>query len=270
MFQSVEPHSISYSQRVEIYPKLATSAVQGLFVGSSAGGEQPKFTVVLNDGTQIHHAIVKFSPPIRTEVGRRWADLLYAEELALTTLKEHGVLAASAEALESEERVFLQVERFDRCGARGRRGVLSLGAVDDEFVGSRENWTSSAESLRRQKRLSPRDALTITFLDSFGAWIANTDRHFGNLSLFWEFQKTPFQLAPVYDMLPMLYAPTQGHLVERSFKAPVAQYQHLDVWTEARQLAVKFWNLVSKDGRISENFRKIAQENALIVEGAGA
>ncbi len=36
--------------------------------------------------------------------------------------------------------------------------------------------------------------------------IGNTDRHFGNVTLFDRYEG-PFELAPAYDMLPMLFAP---------------------------------------------------------------
>lgn len=36
--------------------------------------------------------------------------------------------------------------------------------------------------------------------------IANTDRHFGNVTLFDRYEG-PFELAPAYDLLPMLFAP---------------------------------------------------------------
>lgn len=45
--------------------------------------------------------------------------------------------------------------------------------------------------------------------------IANTDRHYGNISLLLD--GDDWALAPAYDMLPMLYAPVGGELVARSF-----------------------------------------------------
>ncbi|WP_233573392.1 hypothetical protein [Acidovorax sp. 94] len=35
---------------------------------------------------------------------------------------------------------FLEVQRFDRRGARGRRALHSFAALDAEFVGSGGNW----------------------------------------------------------------------------------------------------------------------------------
>ena len=253
------------ANRRQEYPKIADQTLEGFFVGSSAGGEQPKFTTVLKTATNIRHAIVKFSPPINTEAGRRWADLLFAEELALRILREQGVSAAPAEAIEAGNRVFLEVDRFDRIGTKGRRGILSLGAVDDELVGSRKDWTTTAIRLQEQKVLKANDVETIIFLDCFGALIANTDRHFGNLSLYWELGATSHTLAPVYDMLPMSYAPTQGNIVKREFKAPAPRFEQINIWKKALPLAVNYWNLLAADRRVSAEFSEIAANNAKLL-----
>jgi hypothetical protein len=49
--------------------------------------------------------------------------------------------------------------------------------------------------------------------------IANTDRHFGNLA-FYDNYNGRFELAPVYDMLPMLFAPEHDQTVARIFQPP--------------------------------------------------
>ena len=92
--------------------------------------------------------------------------------------------------------------------------------------------------------------------------IANTDRHYGNISLL--LFDDDWQLSPTYDMLPMLYAPQNGELVPRDF---VAQPLHptsatLGEWPRARELALLFWRSAAADARISEGFRTIAQRNA--------
>ncbi len=62
--------------------------------------------------------------------------------------------------------------------------------------------------------LSASDTDQIRLLDAFGSLIANADRHFGNVTLFDEYDG-PFTLAPVYDMLPMLFAPQNEQIVPR-------------------------------------------------------
>jgi hypothetical protein len=91
---------------------------------------------------------------------------------------------------------------------------------------------------------------------TFGTLIANTDLHFGNLSFFDDYSGH-FNLAPVYDMLPMLFAPAHDQLVARVYTPPDPTSQTLKVWGRARVLAEKFWRTVSADTSISAEFRQI-------------
>lgn len=70
--------------------RLAADAMAGEVVGSSAGGEQPKFCAYV-DGK---HRLVKFTEPVVNANSQRWADLLLAEYLALKTLAGSGITAA--------------------------------------------------------------------------------------------------------------------------------------------------------------------------------
>ena len=139
--------------------------------------------------------------------------------------------------------------------------MLSLGVVDDEYVGERSTWTKTAIRLLELKLIKKQDAEAIVFLDCFGTCIANTDRHFGNLSMFWEFGKSKFSLAPVYDMLPMAYAPAQGNIVEREYRSPVVQFEQLHVWESAKKLGIEFWHNLSNDDRVSNKFKEISRTN---------
>lgn len=255
-------HSIVLAtDRKSRYPQLAEQTLQGTHIGSSAGGEQPKFTTLIQDKKNYEHVIVKFSPPIDSEAGIRWADLLYAEDIALKTLQAAGYSAASSSVLESENRVFLEVKRFDRVGIDGRKGVISIGAIDDEYLGSRRDWSLSSEKLREKKLITEKDKSAAIFLDCFGIHIANTDRHFGNLSFYWEPGKKQLELAPVYDMLPMFYAPSQGNVVNKTYKMQPAAYNQLSAWKDANNLAIEYWEKVHSDERISETFKSIASDN---------
>ena len=85
-----------------------------------------------------------------------------------------------------------------------------------EYSGQVGSWTEVARDLVEQRILSERHLETISKLDIFGELIANTDRHNGNLSFYFDDLKLG-DLAPVYDMLPMLYMPHQGQMVQRKF-----------------------------------------------------
>jgi hypothetical protein len=117
--------------------------------GSSAGGEHPKFTTSLRSGKRIRHAVVKFSPLGADAVSQRWADLLVSEHLATEALRRSGLTSASSELLAIDGRIFLEANRFDRTGVRGRVGIVSLAAVANHYLGRRDNWISATSSLIR-------------------------------------------------------------------------------------------------------------------------
>jgi hypothetical protein len=71
------------------------------------------------------------------------ADLLVAEHLALELLAAHGYAAARSAIVTGGERVFLEVERFDRVGAHGRVGYVSLRALDADFGAAPTSWSGS-------------------------------------------------------------------------------------------------------------------------------
>jgi hypothetical protein len=244
------------------YPALARHALSGPLPGSSAGGEQPKFTAV-RDGRPV---LVKFSPAGDSPADQRWRDLLVCEALALHTLQAAGVAAAHTTLGLAQGRVFLESRRFDRT-AQGRVGMVSLEVYDRQYIGQGTNWVDTASQSTRAgpERLSEAGVQTLCLLDAFGALIANTDRHHGNISLL--LQDHRWQVAPAYDMLPMLYAPVAGELVPRDFAAqpPRPGVHTLAVWPRARELATRFWQAAAQDIRISEAFRAIAGANAQLV-----
>ncbi len=234
------------------YPELARRAFAGQQAGSSAGGEQPKFTAFV-DG---RHRIIKFAVAGDTPAEIRWRDLLFSELIALDVLQEAGVTTSAVAIHIIEKSVFLEVERFDRIGERRRRAVLTLAGVDDPRYGSRDSWSESALRLVKDRLISPADGRRMRLLEAFARLIANTDRHFYNLSFF---VNDAYELAPVYDQLPMLFAPVSGQIIERDFKTPIPDELGIDVWDEATEIAQVFWERVSGDQRISGDFRGIAR-----------
>jgi len=208
--------AVSLENKLEHYQHLAALSMAGEQVGSSAGGEQPKFTCYVEQVRRPPaHVLVKFSSTLANDNSQRWSDLLQAEAIALALLQEHGVLAATAEMILGEgTAAFLQVERFDRIGERGRLGVVSLESVVAEFSGRASfNWVESARHLLALKIIDVKTFERIGQIYAFGKLIANSDMHQGNLS-FVNPEHFPLQLAPVYDMLPMSFAP----LSSRTFK----------------------------------------------------
>ena len=239
------------------YPRLAEQAMQGTLGGSSAGGEQPKFCTI----TAGRPVLVKFSPAGNSPVDQRLRDLLMCEHLALQTLADAGLPAAKTQAFMAAGRVFLESERFDRTAQGGRIGMVSLQVYDAEYVGEMDNWAATANRMAARGLLTPTDARILRLLEAYGILIANTDRHYGNISLLLAHDN--WTLSPTYDMLPMLYAPIGGELVQRDFGARPLQptAATLPEWPQARALAAVFWQAAASENRVSEGFRVIAAQN---------
>jgi hypothetical protein len=262
------PQWASRVASVADYPALADAAMQGSMGGSSAGGEQPKFCTMVGTPAAGRHVLVKFSPAGDAPTDQRTRDLLVCEHLALQTLADAGITAATSRISTGAGRVFLEVERFDRTPINatnplglGRIGMVSLMVYDAEYVGAMDNWAATANRMQERGLLRPADARTLCLLEAFGALIANTDRHYGNISLLLD--GDDWALAPAYDMLPMLYAPVGGELVPRNFAERPLQPTAATLleWPQALALARSFWAAASADARISADYRQIAAEN---------
>ena len=237
------------------YPNLARLADQNV-AGSSAGGEQPKFGAF----TEGRHVLVKFAPSTDAPSARRWRDLLWCEWKALETVAGAGVLATRGQCVDVEGWRFLEVERFDRVGERGRRAVVSLAAVDDEAFGKRDSWTAAAGRLASHPFSLPGDEVKqLRWLDTFGQLIGNTDRHFGNITFLFGSSEA-LRLAPVYDMLPMILAPANDTLVAREFQPAPPGRDNLDVWSDAATWAERFWREVQANHDLQEDVRAFAND----------
>jgi HipA-like C-terminal domain len=246
------------------YPELLRTSLSGQ-PGSSAGGEQPKFAAY----SEGRHVLVKFADRDEGAASRRWRDLLVCESFALEAIRQAGHQAASASPLLIDGYRFLEVERFDRMGVRGRKALVSLRAIDNEYFGDPDSWTKAAWRLLKAGFIDAEDARRMRWLDTFGQLIGNTDRHFGNLSFFVEepgfllkdpglFAKgaRPLRLAPVYDMLPMVFAPEGASVVERPFVPRPPTVDTLDVWPHAARSAVAYWSRLVDSDELSGEFRE--------------
>ncbi|MDQ3060139.1 MAG: HipA domain-containing protein [Pseudomonadota bacterium] len=240
---------------------MALDVAKTLPLGSSAGGEQPKFPVIDEQG---QHLLVKFSPPLGTPFGERWSDLLCAELLANEVLARHGYEAAQGDILQTPARTYLLSRRFDRIGANGRKHVVSVGAVHAGFVkGAYANWASTCEALVRQGRLNAQDALRAHDLLQFGRLIGNTDMHSGNAGLMAkgaslaELVKGQFELAPSYDMLPMRWRPNP--MLGLDDYAPFEP--DLSLAGEGVRLAARdFWLSLSAHEGVSAALKRVARQ----------
>lgn len=239
------------------FPRLAREVLIGGLPGSSAHGEHPKFTALLRHGNDYQHVLVKFSPSTTTAVGQRWSDLLIAEHLAHELLLRNGISSVRSEIHQFDAVTFLQMDRFDRSGLEGRIGISSLHSIDTARYGALDNWVASAARLHRDRQIDTPTMELVRLVFTFGGLIANTDRHFGNLGMLDRYDGQ-FALAPVYDMLPMLFAPQNDEVFDRVFVPADPTTDTMTVYRKARELAGEYWTSISKDCRVSEEFRQIA------------
>lgn len=256
------------SERRVVYPDLADRVMQGNPPGSTAGGEQPKFTATVcrddysnqgnhgDDRQMLEHVIVKFSPPLLSASGRRWGDLLVCEHLALEVLARHGIAAARTAIVEAGTRRFLEVVRFDRAGWQGRHPVVTSFALDGDIGMLDKSWSEFARELGRRGELAEQDVHTVEILDLFGALIGNSDRHHGNMAVAWTLERR-FQLLEAYDMLPMRYRlNAHGEIVVRPWTHALAQDLELRHLPMCHAMAMQFWSDVLADVRISSGFKQ--------------
>jgi hypothetical protein len=248
--------------REESYARMAREAIAGDSPGSSAGGEQPKFTTRVDgrDG-ETRHVIVKFAAPDGGRAARRWADLLRCEAHAAAALDAAGVPASPTHIVEAGEFVCLESTRHDRVGRQGRRGQVSLRSLDAAYFGRDDDWTRAARRLEAAGWLDAEHADRLRTLHAFGRLIGNSDMHFGNISLT-HLRALPLQLVPSYDMLPMRYAPSSAGEV-RSPDPDLAPPLP-DDWPatdRALPIARDFWQRVVDDAAIDETMRHVAGQH---------
>lgn len=258
------PEAIPEEQKLETYAQLAKDAARGEIPGSSAGGEQAKFTAYAMTPDGPRHVLVKFSELEEMDdnpVSERWRDLLLAEHLALETLREAGIAAAKTRVLDDtrqERQRFLEIERFDRSEPPhplGRRALISLAALDAEFVGDgRASWPVITRQLATNGHIRREAADTAALLWAFGTLIGNTDMHNGNLSFVSEHGR-PYDLAPAYDMSPMGFAPRSGGgLPETISEANIQAAVSNGTWRQAVDLARAFLARISNTDRFNKRF----------------
>jgi hypothetical protein len=243
----------------EDYPALADSVMSGVIPGSSAGGEQPKFTAFC--GERSAHVIVKFSPQGDSEVAHRWRDILITEYHATEVIHSQNFPAAETRLIEMGDRLFLESQRFDRTGEYGRMSMFSLQSIDAEFTGLGSSWPLVMDALYRKKMVSWAHVYDAEFLWIFGRLINNTDMHLGNLSL--AIEGNVFRLLPVYDMCSMGFAPKSGgEVLPYSFTLPEPGGLNIgaDALLQARAMAHDFWERVAGDERISDELKEFLEK----------
>ena len=240
------------------YPDLANETLV-CQPGSSAGGEHPKFAT----HSEGRHVLVKFAGGDGA-AAERWRDLLVCEWLALEVLREANVPAPRSEWFDLSGSRYLEVERFDRVGRQGRRGVISLYAINCHYLGGDfDDWSRASQRILDEPSLSlaAAEADRMVWLDAFGDLIGNTDRHFGNFSFFTEeARELTLTPTPIYDMLPMAFAPTGANVVDKTFAPQPPNALNLHLWAEVAGHARRYWSRLRNEVGLSPSFRQIATD----------
>jgi len=250
------------------YAALAAGASRGDVAGSSAGGEQPKFTAFAPCERVPAHVIVKFSALPLNEISQRWQDILLAEHLALEVLAAGGVPSSDSAIFDHDDQRFLEVRRFDRVCSHGRFALFSLESLTAEFAGDTD-WPKAVRILLAEKVIVKDAAYSSELLWAFGTLIANTDMHPGNLS-FMSKGGRPFKMAPAYDMSPMAFAPTSAGVMPNEIKRPFTLRADIDpsIWHRALNLAISYVERLRAEDRFHESFKPCIEALAAHVGGA--
>lgn len=245
---------IEERERNEKYPEFAKSAMINGIPHSSAAGEQPKFCALIRcENGAYRNVIVKFSGEMDNSINRRWGDLLIAEHIALQVLGNYGFPVSSSELIQAQNRIFLEYSRIDRIGRYGRRGTSSLSGIDSAFIGVGSGaWHNAME--KAKEYFKAEDIKIAERFYNFGLAIGNTDMHFGNISFFID-RDLPFEIAPIYDMLPMYYAPLSDSTLRNEALTSIPPTQ------ESCAMARNFWQMIIGNASISASFKSIAQKN---------
>jgi hypothetical protein len=264
------PECLDSGQLSQAYIDRAQRAMQYGIAGSSTAGEFPKFTALRTLNGAPTHVLVKFSGSDRSPGTQRWSDLLVCEHLAAQVIATvDGISSAETRVLQAGDRTFLEAVRFDRYGTRGRSALCSWAAFNHAWFGlPGRPWTEGGARLLERGLIDVDTSHAITRLWHFGQLIGNTDMHDGNLSF------TPrgsgagstLNLAPVYDMLPMLYAPKRGvELPPVTFAPRLPLPAEREGWQLAASAASQFWDRAADDTRIGAELRATCDQNARAV-----
>jgi hypothetical protein len=135
--------------------------------------------------------------------------------------------------------------------------MVSLAAIDAEFVGAGSNWPLVLQRLCDQGRIAREHIAAAERLWCFGKLINNTDMHLGNMSF--AMHGARFEPLPAYDMCSMGFAPKSGgELAPYAFVPRLPEHSSLteEGYEAVRAAAECFWDSVAQDTRISREFRE--------------
>lgn len=223
---------------------------------SSLGGERPKLVLHSVGATNPRDALLKFTPPLSTEHGVRWKNLLLFESLCAQALEANGISTTGAnpktfQVLPGGARAGLLLPRFDRIGLLGRRGASTLywlALTRGEFE---LEAPAVMRSLADDGLVTRDDAERVELIHAFSHAIGNTDAHLGNYGLLFD-RFGHASLAPVFDVTAMVLAPIADELPDARVsprKAPIDP--RVVRWVE------RLVQLVRDEDRLDQPFKEL-------------
>jgi hypothetical protein len=236
----------NFTEGLETYYEQLIGHVLATPQHSSVGGARPKIVMGLPDGRGV---IVKFTPPLSTPAGRRWSDLLRMEAHVSDVFRNDQISAVSSRYVETTDRGFLEVRRFDRFAGGGRAGHVTLFNLGVALYGEASDPLPIIEGLVHDGHLPAMDEDTFRRVHSFSRAIANDDAHPGNYGLVID-DDGKARLAPAYDVLPMAFAPKHDELPDRLVKHTGPRDADTD------RLVQRLIAAVEADAGISAGFRE--------------
>lgn len=247
------------------YAEIAGQVLNGVMVGASADGEQPKFTAMVDDGKDRHlrSVLVKFSPPLTDDpAAQRWGDIMVTEGIVAQVMTLHGESAAPTQIWRHADRIWLETNRFDRIHDKGRKGMASLRALAQTFgyIGPQNGWVDAAEHLNRRGAIDIHQVARTKRLANIGHLVAHTDMHMGNLSFLLSSDFDPqLSVAPAYDMAPMRWVPSSntGSVPELVQEAPPRVDDR-----EAVAIAREVWEVVAQHELVTPEWAEWADTRA--------
>ncbi|HEY4092774.1 MAG TPA: HipA domain-containing protein [Luteibacter sp.] len=255
---------IAADARRAIYAERARQVLDGIMVGASADGEQPKFTAVVDDGVGYapRAVLVKFSPPLANDpAAQRWGDIMVTEGIAAQVMASHGVNAAPTQVWKHDDRIWLETDRFDRVGKHGHKGMASLRSLAQTlgYMGPQNGWVGAAEHLERRGAIGRAQMEQVQHLASIGHLLANTDMHMGNLSFLLSSKHAPLlSVAPAYDMTPMRWVPAPSGNVPALVPEPPPRVDD----PKALLIARDVWDETARHELVSADWSKWAADRA--------
>ncbi len=243
------PLQINESLRHAAYPKVLNTLAQGSYRGEIIHGSEPKFcAVVTGKEHKTRHVIVKFSEPMQDIRGKRMADLLMAEHLALEFLARQGLKTVRSKVIKAANRVFLEIERYDRINEYTRQGAIEL------------------PELKNHQNLSEETLNKIELVELFTQLIGDIRWNQTEVAIFQQGLSNQ-EIVPFYDIAPSLYRPeSTGYISKESIVIKPPTARNTSFWFNAMDLAQGYWQEIVKYPYLSSDFRSLAKKNMLEIK----